>query len=185
MYSKKVSVVLLFASLLISLLFVSHPHQHPFDLGDEWKGAETGFVLCSILQDQLCFSINFCSGNGVADCECIVFEINRAPPQTQYFTAPECGEKICCKLVVKPFVVNLFRQDISVVLHIPDSFAHFCGNVQRGRDPAPVPSYVLSPSLELIGHRICFFDKKRCQNMDTEKRKKETCRLVTGFDGKY
>ena len=87
MYSKKVSVVLLFASLLISLLFVSHPHQHPFDLGDEWKGAETGFVLCSILQDQLCFSINFCSGNGVADCNGVVFEIDRAPPRTQYLTA--------------------------------------------------------------------------------------------------
>ena len=92
MYSKKVSVVLLFASLLISLLFVSHPHQHPFDLGDEWKGAETGFVLCSILQDQLCFSINFCSGNGVADCNGVVFEINRAPLQPQHFTAAKAVE---------------------------------------------------------------------------------------------
>ena len=166
-------------------LFFSCLQQHLLYLGNQRERPKTGLVFCPIFQDQLCFPINFGSGNGVADCECIVFEINRAPPQTQYFTAPECGEKICCKLVVKPFVVNLFRQDISVVLHIPDSFAHFCGNVQRGRDPAPVPSYVLSPSLELIGHRICFFDKKRCQNMDTEKRKKETCRLVTGFDGKY
>ena len=89
---QKVGVVLLLASLLISLLFVSRLQQHPFDLGDKWKGAKTGFVFCPILQDQLCLSIDFCSGNGVADCNGVVFEINRAPLQPQHFTAAKAVE---------------------------------------------------------------------------------------------